>query len=122
MKLKVRRSAWLLGTAMLLPVPALAETIDYGALEMLFGEPVTTSATGSPLRATEAPVTMDIITAEDIRRSGAQDVPSLLGRLAGVHLLPQGVGTTDVGVRGYNQPYSPRLLVLVNGRQVYLDH
>jgi iron complex outermembrane receptor protein len=27
----------------------------------------------------------------------------------------------DVAVRGYSQQYSPRLLVLVNGRQVYLD-
>jgi iron complex outermembrane receptor protein len=27
-----------------------------------------------------------------------------------------------VAVRGYNQPGAPRLLVLINGRQVYLDH
>jgi outer membrane receptor for ferrienterochelin and colicins len=29
---------------------------------------------------------------------------------------------SDVGIRGYNQARSPRLLVLINGRQVYLDH
>jgi hypothetical protein len=32
-----------------------------------------------------------------------------------------GVAEADVGIRGYNQPYNPRLLVLVNGRQVYSD-
>jgi iron complex outermembrane receptor protein len=47
--------------------PAQAQTIDYGSLEALFGEPVTTSATGTPLRSTDVPVTMEIITAADIR-------------------------------------------------------
>jgi outer membrane receptor for ferrienterochelin and colicins len=32
-----------------------------------------------------------------------------------------GLADVEVGIRGYNQPYNPRLLVLVNGRQVYLD-
>lgn len=33
-----------------------AQSIDYGAMQQLFNEPVTTSATGSPQRSTEAPV------------------------------------------------------------------
>ena len=53
----------------------VAQTVDYGATEAMFGEPVTTSATGKPQRASDAPVTMDIITAEDIRRSAAREPP-----------------------------------------------
>jgi hypothetical protein len=34
---------------------AAAQTVDYAALEQLFGEPVTTSVTGSPQRASEVP-------------------------------------------------------------------
>ena len=34
---------------------AEAQTINYKEVEDLFGEPVTTSATGSPLRRSEAP-------------------------------------------------------------------
>jgi iron complex outermembrane receptor protein len=36
-------------------------------------------------------------------------------------MLTWGVANSDLGVRGYDQPMSPRLLVLVNGRQVYTD-
>jgi outer membrane receptor for ferrienterochelin and colicins len=108
----------------LLPMTdAHAQTINYGALEQLFNEPVTTSATGSPLRSTDAPVAMEIISAADIKRSGATDIPTILSRLAGVDVLTWAAGgAADVSIRGYDQGYSPRLLVLINGRQVYLDH
>jgi iron complex outermembrane receptor protein len=101
---------------------AHAQSIDYGAMEQLFNEPVTTSATGSPQRATEAPVDMTIISAIDIKRSGATDLPTILSRVAGVDVLNYAAAQSDVGIRGYNQARSPRLLVLINGRQVYLDH
>ena len=101
---------------------AHAQSIDYGAMEQLFNEPVTTSATGSPQRSTEVPVAMEIITAADIKRSGAVDLPTILSRVAGLDVLNWGAGASDVSVRGYDQAMSPRLLVLINGRQVYLDH
>jgi iron complex outermembrane receptor protein len=117
----IRRAA--LALCLTVPAIAAAQTIDYGSLEQLFNEPVTTSATGSPQRATEAPVAMEIISAEDIRRSGATDIPTILSRVAGVDVLTWGAnGAADVSIRGYDQGYSPRLLVLINGRQVYLDH
>ena len=106
----------------LLAVSVHAQSIDYGSMESLFGEPVTTSATGSPQRSTEVPVDMTIISADDIKRSGAHDLPTLLGRVPGIDVLNWSTDSSDVGVRGYDQPMSPRLLVLVNGRQVYLDH
>ncbi len=98
-----------------------AQSIDYGSLETLFGEPVTTSATGSPQRSTEVPVDMTIISADDIKRSGAHDLPTLLSRVPGLDVLNWSAEGADVGVRGYDQAMSPRLLVLINGRQVYLD-
>jgi outer membrane receptor for ferrienterochelin and colicins len=98
-----------------------AQTVDYGGLEQLFGEPVTTSATGQPQRATEVPAPMEIVTAGQIRRSGAVDVPGVLKQVHGVDVLQWGTDDADVSVRGYNQAFSPRLLVLVDGRQVYND-
>lgn len=103
-------------------MPASAQSIDYGSLEELFNEPVTTSATGSPQRSTEVPVDMTIVSAADIKRSGATDLPTILSRVAGVDVLNFAAAQSDVGIRGYNQARSPRLLVLINGRQVYLDH
>src|SRR3984885_3752774 len=61
----------------------VAQTINYGPLEQLFGEPVTTSVTGSPQRSSEVPANMEIITAEDIRRSGARDVAGAPGHEGG---------------------------------------
>ncbi len=101
---------------------ASAQTIDYGSLEMLFDESVTTSATGKPQRASDAPVTMEIITAEEIRRSGATDIPEVLRKVSGVSVQRSTLGGVDVGIRGYNAAFNERVLVLINGRQVYLDH
>lgn len=100
---------------------AQAQLMDYGSLEQLFGEPVTTSVTGSPQRASDVPATMEIITADDIRRSGATDIPGVLAHVAGVDVLRWTNDQADVSVRGYDQAYSPRLLVLIDGRQVYAD-
>ncbi|MEJ0058364.1 MAG: TonB-dependent receptor [Terricaulis sp.] len=98
-----------------------ADTIDRSALEGLFDEPVTLSATGAPQRVTDAPVNMTIISQDDIRRSGAIDLPGVLERLANVDVMRTSAGQADVSIRGYNGTFSPRLLVLLNGRQVYLD-
>lgn len=99
-----------------------AQSMDYGSLQALFGTPVTTSAIGIPQRASEAPVTMEIITADEIRRSPATDIAGVLKNRAGVEVSQWSVGSADVAVRGYNLGGNPRLLVLVNGRQVFLDH
>ncbi|HZR34688.1 MAG TPA: TonB-dependent receptor [Nevskia sp.] len=101
--------------------PVAAQSIDYAAFQKLFGEPVTTSVTGSPQRASEVPAAMEIITADEIRRSGAYDIPGVLRHVAGIDVLQWNNDNADVGVRGYNQAYSPRLLVLIDGRQVYAD-
>jgi iron complex outermembrane receptor protein len=99
--------------------PALAQSPDNGMLAQIFKEPVTTSATGLPQLASEAPANIEIITQDDIRRSGATTIPDVLEFLPGVYVRRYGIADVDVGIRGYNQPYNPRLLVLVNGREVY---
>lgn len=100
---------------------ANAQSVDYGSLQSLFGEPITTSATGTPQRASEVPANMTIITADEIRQSGSRNIPQILSRVPGLDILQEGVSTFDVGVRGYQQPYQPRLLVLIDGRQVFID-
>ncbi|MDR3415817.1 MAG: TonB-dependent receptor [Nevskia sp.] len=112
----------LLGCWVLLPAPVVAQSIDYGALERLFAEPVTTSVTGSPQRASEVPANLEIITADEIRRSGAKDIPGVLSHVSGIDVLQWTNAESDVSVRGYDEVYSPRLLVLVDGRQVYADY
>ncbi len=100
---------------------ASAQSIDYAMLQELFGEPVTAGATGAPQRASDVPASMEIITADDIARYPELDIPGILRHFTGVEVNRYAFGQADVAIRGYSQPYQPRLLVLVNGRQVYLD-
>ena len=102
--------------------PAHSQTIDYVALEELFQEPVTASATGQPQRESDVPANMIIVTADDIRRSGGRNVPDVLRHVAGVDVMEWTNADVDVGLRGYDKPYSARVLVLIDGRQVYADH
>jgi iron complex outermembrane receptor protein len=111
----------LLILALALPAGARAQSMDYGALESLFGEPVTRSATGGPQKLSEVPADMEIVTHDDIRRSGAKDLAGALRFVIGIDQRQYGALHAEIGMRGYNQPFNPRLLVMVNGRQVYLD-
>jgi len=100
---------------------AHAQSVDYGSLEQLFGEPVTTSATGKPQRASDVPANVETITADAIRRSGADNIPDVLRFVPGLDVRRYGNGAADVGIHGYNRPFNLRLLVLINGQQAYLD-
>jgi outer membrane receptor for ferrienterochelin and colicins len=102
-----------------LSTSALAQSLDYDTLEQVFHEPVTASATGQPQRASDAPVNIEIITQEEIQRTGATNIPDVLQYVAGVDVRRYGIADAEVGIRGYNQPFNPRLLVMLNGRQVY---
>ncbi len=101
---------------------AQAEAVNYGALEEAFGEPVTTSATGAPQKVSDVPMAMTIITADQIHHAAAVDIPGILGEYTDLDVWEWSNGVSDVGARGYDQAYSSRLLVLINGRQVYLDY
>lgn len=120
MKMKISLLAAAAGIA--LTGTSHAQTIDYGTLQDAFGQAVTTGATGKPQVQSDAPAAMRIITAAEIKATGMDNLPDILGRVAGVDVLRWGSASADVAVRGYNQSGNPRLLVLLNGRQVYADH
>jgi iron complex outermembrane receptor protein len=60
-----------------------------------------------------------VISAEDIRRSGIAVLPELLRLAPGVQVARLASGAWAVSVRGFNDEYSNKLLVLVDGRSVY---
>jgi len=97
---------------------AHGQSVDYGGFEQLLGEPVTTPAPGRPRRMSEVPANTEIITADDIGRSGADNIPDILEFIAGFDVRRHGFAAVDVGVGGYNETSNPRLLVLLNGQQV----
>lgn len=119
----MRRS--LLATACAVPLLAAscarAQTVDYGALEEIFGQPVTTSATGKPQKVSDVPANMEIITQDQIRQSGADNIPDALQYVTGINFRRNGMNEPDLSIRGYDTPWNPRLLVLINGQPAYED-
>lgn len=69
----------------------------------------------------EAPSNVYVITDEDIRHSGAIDIPTLLRRIPGLEVMQVNGADFNVGVRGNNQLNANKVLVMVDGRSIYVD-
>jgi iron complex outermembrane recepter protein len=69
----------------------------------------------------EAPSNVYVITDEDIRHSGATDLPTVLRRIPGIEVIQMTGADFDVSARGDNQPRANKMLVLLDGRSIYLD-
>ncbi|XXF76876.1 TonB-dependent receptor [Myxococcaceae bacterium GXIMD 01537] len=69
----------------------------------------------------EAPNATTVITAEDIRLSGASTLFELLRRVPGADVMTMGVSSANVSFRGFNQRIANKVLVLVDGRSEYQD-
>jgi outer membrane cobalamin receptor len=68
-----------------------------------------------------APSDVYVITDEDIRNSGATDIPTLLRQVPGMEVMQTNSVDFNVSVRGNNQLAANKLLVLVDGRSIYVD-
>ena len=100
---------------------ARGQQIDYEAFQSLFGEPVSAWVTGIPQRASDVAANITIITADEIRQSGSRSIPQILSRVPGLDIFQDSLNSFDVGVRGFQTAFQPRLLVLIDGRQVFVD-
>ncbi len=68
---------------------------------------------------TTVPYAVSVITAEDIRRSGARTVPDALRQAAGVDVADLTYANSAASPRGFEGVLSRTVLVLVDGRQIY---
>ena len=111
--------SWLV--AAILVVRATAQdTADFMdlSLEELLNTSVT-SVSKKEQRLFEAAAAVYVITQEDIRRSGVQNVPEALRLVPGVQVAQIDANKWAIGIRGFNSRFSNKLLVLVDGRSVY---
>jgi iron complex outermembrane receptor protein len=60
-----------------------------------------------------------VITAEDVRRSGATSIPDLLRMVPGLDVAQINANSWAISARGFNHQFSDKLLVLIDGRTVY---
>lgn len=62
-----------------------------------------------------------VIGQEDVRRSGAANIPDLLRMVPGVEVAQIDASHWAIAVRGFNSLYSNKVLVLIDGRTVYVN-
>lgn len=86
--------------------------------EQLFGATVT-SSTRSSGTVWDSPVAIFVLSHDDITRSGATSIPEALRLVPGVHVARSGAGNWAVTVRGFDSGLANKLLVLMDGREVY---
>lgn len=60
-----------------------------------------------------------VITQEDIRRSGATNIPDLLRMVPGMDVAQINGSTWAISARGFNAQFGNKLLVMIDGRIVY---
>ena len=102
--------------------PADVPELDLGAERSgeIYEESVVSASrfAQSPL---DAPNATYVITRQDIRLSGLTSIGELLRRVPGIDIMTMTPGDQSISFRGFNQRLSPRTLVLVDGRSVYID-
>ncbi|CUQ66909.1 putative TonB-dependent receptor [Candidatus Nitrospira inopinata] len=110
-------------TSVLVSARAEPMETDHGSSDVfsLLKEESVSTALRREQPISQAPSNVYVITAEDIRHSGAVDVPTLLRRIPGIEVMQVTGADFNVSVRGNNQLFANKLLVLVDGRSVYID-
>jgi iron complex outermembrane receptor protein len=88
------------------------------SLEELMNQEVTSvSKEPEPLR--QAPAAIQIITNDEIRRSGASTLPEALRLADNLEVAQDNAHDWNISARGFNADLSNKLLVLIDGRTVY---
>jgi len=109
----------LLGLALLAaPAQEAAPDLTTLKIEDLMNVDVT-SASKKEQKISRVPAAIFVITQEDIRRSGAIDIPDVLRMVPGLEVAQINPSTWAISARGFNGQYSNKLLVLIDGRTVY---
>ena len=70
-------------------------------------------------KLSDMPAAVTVLSAEDIRRSGARSIPEALREVPGVNVAQIGSARWAVGVRGAQGRFANKLLVQVDGRSIY---
>ena len=78
-----------------------------------------TSVSKKSEKLTEVASAIQVITYEDIRRSGATNIPEALRLAANLQVAQLNSSAWIISARGFNAAFSNKLLVMIDGRTVY---
>lgn len=122
---KIGVGGWLVLSVLLLGARLNAEPTDPGvstlkglSLEELMDIQVT-SVGKRPERLLEAASAIQVITGEEMRRSGASSIPETLRLADNLDVAQKNAHDWAISARGFNTSLANKLLVLLDGRAVY---
>jgi iron complex outermembrane receptor protein len=95
-----------------------AEALKKLSIEQLMSLEVT-SVSKRPERLAQAASAIQVITQEDIRRSGASSLPEALRLATNLQVAQVDARQWAISARGFNSTTANKLLVLIDGRTVY---
>lgn len=88
-------------------------------LRWLQEESIVSTVSRREQKVKETDAAVYVITQEDIRRSGANSIPEILRIVPGVNVARIDANKWAISIRGFNNRYADKLLVLIDGRTVY---
>ncbi len=88
------------------------------SIQELLDVPVT-SVSRRPQKYSDAAAALFVISRDDIRRSGAINIPELLRMVPGVQVAHIDANKWAISARGFNGRYANKLLVQLDGRTLY---
>lgn len=110
------------------PIPGYTEELSTQSdqalipeLQLIKEEETVSIASRYEQPISQAPANVYVITDEDIQHSGATDLPTVLRRIPGIEVMQMSGADFNVSARGGNQPFANKMLVLVDGRSIYID-
>jgi len=95
-----------------------ADSLKKLSIEQLMNVEVT-SVSKRPERLAQAASAIQVITQEDIRRSGASSLPEVLRLATNLQVAQVDSRQWAISARGFNSTTANKLLVLIDGRTVY---
>jgi iron complex outermembrane recepter protein len=78
-----------------------------------------TSVSKKEQKISQVATAIFVVSKEDIRRSGAANIPDLLRMVPGLDVAQIDANTWAITARGFNSQFANKLLVLIDGRAVY---
>jgi iron complex outermembrane recepter protein len=113
----------LLAVMLLVPRPARSQistpqALADASLEDLMNVEVT-SVSRKEQKLSQTAAAVYVINQDDIRRSGARNIPDLLRMAPGVDVAQIDANTWAISIRGFNDRLASGVLVLIDGRSVY---
>jgi iron complex outermembrane recepter protein len=102
---------------------AIADQVSTSALKTMSVEDLmniqVTSVARHPEKLLEAASAIQVITQEDIRRSGATSIPEALRLADNLQVAQKNSHDWAISARGFNTDLANKLLVMIDGRTVY---